>query len=65
MITFTYILMFIAMMLVLLSLVLGIGVMMKGGKVNQKYGNKLMQARVWFQGLAIALFLLAFMMSKS
>ena len=55
--------MFIAMGAVVLSLLLGLGVMIKGGKTNEKYGNKLMQARVMLQGLAIALFALAFMMS--
>lgn len=58
-----YIFMFIAMGAVVLSLLLGLGVMIKGGKTNEKYGNKLMQARVMLQGLAIALFALAFMMS--
>lgn len=49
----------IAMLLVLLSLVVGIIGMVKGGEFNKKYGNKLMQARVWMQGLALAMFVLA------
>ena len=63
MISIVYILMFIAMAAVVVSLLLGIGVMIKGGKTNEKYGNKLMQARVMLQGVALALFALAFLMS--
>jgi ABC-type antimicrobial peptide transport system permease subunit len=57
--TFFFIAMLIAMLAVVLSLVLGLVVMTKGGEINKKYGNKLMQARVTLQGLAIALFILA------
>jgi hypothetical protein len=56
---FFFILMIIAMVLVLLSLVVGMGAMVKGGEFNKKYGNKLMRARVTLQGLALALFVLA------
>lgn len=37
----------------LLVLIIGIIIMTKGGKINQEYSNKLMVARVVFQGLAI------------
>ena len=53
------VLMGIAMLAVLASLFLGLFVMVKGGEANKKYGNKLMQARVWLQGLAILFFILA------
>jgi hypothetical protein len=57
-------LMIIAGFLTILSLIMGVVAMIKGGEFNQKYGNKLMQMRVLFQG--IALLILAFlMMSKS
>jgi hypothetical protein len=46
--------------------VLGLGVfsMIKGGEFNKKYGNKLMQARVGLQGLALALLALAYFSSQ-
>jgi nitrogen fixation-related uncharacterized protein len=56
---FFFILMAVAMVLVLVSLVFGLVSMIKGGEFNKKYGNKLMQARVWMQGIALALFVLA------
>jgi hypothetical protein len=49
----------IAMISVLVVMVLGIVSMVKGGEFNQKYGNKIMQARVMLQGIAIALIALA------
>ena len=54
-----YILMLLAMLSVLGALILGIIVMARGGETSKKYSNKLMQARVLLQGLAVALFLLA------
>ncbi len=60
-----FILMSIAMAAVLVVLILGIVSMAKGGEFNRKYGNKLMQARVMCQGLAIAFFLLAILAGKS
>lgn len=55
--------MIIAMLLAFASLFAGIISMAKGGEFNRKYGNKLMQARVYMQGAAIALFALAFLTS--
>ena len=52
-------LMLVAMFLVLLSLIVGIASMIKGGEFNKKYGNKLMQARITLQGLALLFFVLA------
>ena len=51
------------MFLTALALGTGIVLMAKGGELNQKYGNKLMQARVWMQGIAIGLLALAFLSS--
>ena len=59
------VLMGLALLSVLGSLALGLIVMVKGGELNKKYGNKLMQARVLLQGLAIGLFVLAFMSSRN
>ncbi len=50
----------IAMVLTLAVLIVGLFAMAKGGEFNKKYGNKLMQARVICQGVAILLFVLAF-----
>lgn len=56
--------MIIAMLLTLASLVVGLFAMVKGGEFNQKYGNKLMRMRVTMQGIALALFALAFLTSS-
>jgi hypothetical protein len=48
-----------AMAAVLGVLVIGIFGMAKGGSFNQKYGNRLMQARVYLQAAALGLFVLA------
>ena len=47
--------------------VLGLGIfsMAKGGDFNKKHGNRLMQARVLLQGVALALFALAYLSSKT
>lgn len=58
-------LMIIAMGLTFISLIAGIFVMTKGGKLNELYSNRLMRARVYFQGIAIALFAVAFLMSQN
>lgn len=60
-----FILMLIAMLLTLASLVMGMICMIKGGTFNEKYGNKLMRARVTLQGISIALFALAFLSMES
>lgn len=53
----------LAMLAVVGALALGLFSMMKGGEFNEKYGNKLMQARVALQGLALALLALAYFTS--
>lgn len=57
--TIFFILTLITMAAVLASLVAGIAIMTKGGETNEKYGNKLMRARVYLQGLALIFFFLA------
>jgi hypothetical protein len=49
---------------VLAVMVLGIFSMAKGGKFNEKYGNKLMQARVILQGVALLMLALAYFSSQ-
>ena len=44
-------------------LIIGIIVMAKGGKLDKKYSNKLMVARVCFQGIAVLLLCLLFAIS--
>ncbi len=62
---FAAIAMGLAMLSVLAVLCLGLFAMIKGGDFNKKYGNKLMQARVGLQGLALALLALAYYSSNS
>ena len=63
--TVATILMLLAMALVFVSLIAGLFVMAKGGELDKKYSNKLMQARVFLQGLALLFFVIAMMsMSK-
>lgn len=63
----TFVIILIVISLVALLAVMGLGLfsMLKGGEFNEKYGNKLMQARVLLQGLAIALLALAYYSSHS
>jgi hypothetical protein len=56
-----FILTLITMVAVVGVLITGIVLMNKGGEANKKYGNRLMQARVMLQGLAIGFFILAMM----
>ncbi len=56
---------FLAMAAVLGVLAVGIFSMLKGGEFNKKHGNRLMQARVALQGLALLMFALAWFTSKS
>ncbi len=56
--------MLICMLAVLASLFVGVGGMVKGGNFSKKYGNKLMQARVVLQGVALLFFVLAVLTAK-
>lgn len=53
--TFLFILVGMSLLSVLAVLALGIVSMTKGKEFNQKYGNRLMRARVILQGVAVAL----------
>lgn len=53
-----YFLIPLAFLAVVVVLVTGIGGFARGGKFNKQYGNKLMQARVALQLLAVVLLLL-------
>lgn len=57
--TFFFILLIITMVAVAGVLAAGIFIMGKGGALNEKYGNRLMQARVMLQGLALLFFALS------
>ena len=56
-----FVLMLIAMLGVAASLIAGVVLMAKGGEGNKKYSNRLMQIRVWMQGLALIFFILGFL----
>lgn len=47
----------VACLIVFVILAIGIGTYAKGGEFNKKYGNKLMQARIAAQFIAILLIL--------
>lgn len=53
---------FVTMLVTCLILLAGLFVMIKGGPLNEKYGNKLMRWRVMAQGIAIGLFALLILM---
>ena len=58
------IILFILLACILAVLFTGVGLMVKGGELNRKYGNKLMVARVSLQGLAVVVLGAIFLMSK-
>jgi hypothetical protein len=59
-----HIIILVMMLATLAVLVAGIGVMMAGGKLNAKYGNKLMVARVSLQAITILLIGLLFLFGR-
>jgi hypothetical protein len=63
--TFFIISLGVAMLAVLVVMLMGIVSMTKGGDFNKKYGNKLMQARVYLQGLALFCFAMAVVTSQA
>ena len=63
--SFIFICVVVAVISVAAVLGLGLLSMAHGGELNKKYGNKLMQARVILQGLAIALLVIAYLASKN
>lgn len=60
----TVALVFLCVGLVTLILISGFVVMIKGGKVSEKWSNKLMVFRVAAQALAIALLFLIYFLNK-
>ena len=56
---FFFILTLITLLAVVIVLTAGLILMSRGGEANKKYSNRLMQARVFLQGLAILFFVLA------
>lgn len=56
---FFFIMTLITMLAVAGVLAAGLILMSRGGEANKKYSNRLMQARVMLQGLAILFFILA------
>lgn len=61
---FTLPLLFLMVGLVLLILISGLVVMIKGGKLSEKWSNKLMILRVAAQGIAIGLLFLIYMLNR-
>ena len=55
---FLTVLLLLAMLATLGALAVGIGAFFRGGEFNRKYGNKLMQARVAFQAIAVVILLI-------
>ncbi len=53
-----YYLVIIAILLVFVILMIGLGSFTKGGEFNRKYANKLMRYRIIAQAVAVALILL-------
>ncbi|MGC9371545.1 MAG: twin transmembrane helix small protein [Paracoccaceae bacterium] len=47
----------IAMLIVVVILMIGIGGFAKGGEFNRKHGNRMMRYRIYAQAVAIALIL--------
>ncbi len=62
--SFIFILVGIALAATLAILMAGVVVMAKGGAVNDKWGNKLMRARVISQGVTLGLLVLALLIGK-
>ena len=60
-----FIMTLIAVLGVVGSLAAGMLVMAKGGETDKKWANKLMQARILFQGAAVVLFVLALLTAKN
>ena len=58
------ILLVIALVAVLAVLLIGVASMARGGDFSRKYGNKLMQARVGLQAIALLLFVLLILANR-
>lgn len=60
----SHIIVLILMLATVTVLIAGIALMMHGGKLNEKYGNRLMVARVSLQGLTVLMVGLLFLFGK-
>ena len=58
--TFFYIMMLVAMLAVVVSFGLGMFSMVRNGEGDRMKSNKMMKVRVILQGVALALFMLAY-----
>ena len=58
------VLLFIALAVVLVTLLMGIVSMVRGGEFNQRHGNRFMRYRVLAQGLALLLLALLFVVGR-
>ena len=54
----------IALASVLLTLLVGVAVMTRGGEIDRRFGNKLMRLRVALQLIAVILFVLLVLNSR-
>lgn len=63
--TIAFIFLGLAMLAVLGVLIAGVFFMAKGGEANKKYSNKLMQARVYIQGLALLILVIIGIMAAA
>jgi hypothetical protein len=62
--SFIFVLVGIALFVTLGVLMAGVVVMARGGELNDKWGNKLMRARVISQGVTLGLLVLALLLGK-
>ena len=58
------IILFILMFATVIVLAVGMGMMIKGGEFNRKYGNRMMIARVSLQAMAIGMLALLMLAGK-
>lgn len=60
-----YYIVVIAILLVFVVLMIGLGSFVKGGEFNKKYANKLMRYRIIAQAVAVVLILIFVALSRS
>lgn len=60
-----YYIVVIAVLLVFVVLMIGLGSFVKGGEFNKKYANKLMRYRIIAQAIAVVLILIFVALSRS
>ncbi len=60
-----FVLLMVALLAVVVVMVMGIFLMMRGGEANKKYSQKLMVLRVSLQAVALVVLGVLFLMGKS